>query len=160
MTFSNEEIRRRYERLGCVAHVMALNASHRTHKIFGLAVWAEQAIAHEQIEIFFMNGEPVGYFMWALLTPEVADKAFRVGRPIHPSEWNEGELLWVVDASIPAGSLPIYGPKIRARLARISDNFFWAKKRNKDLRIFNKNILTGLSRVIRQVGNPDRNILL
>lgn len=160
MNFSNEEIRYRYERLGCVAHVMALNAFHRSHKIYGLAVWAEQAIAHDQIEIFFMNGEPVGYLMWALITTEVADRVFQLGHPIHPSEWNEGELLWVVDASLPSGTLAVYRSRIFARLAEISDRFFWAKKRNNELLIFEKHIPTGKSRVIRQPGIKDPNILL
>jgi cytolysin-activating lysine-acyltransferase len=152
MSLLNEEMRLQYEKLGCVAHIMASNSSHRSQKIYGLAVWIEPAIVHDQIEIFFRNGEPVGYFVWACLTPTVVSKIIKQNHVIHPSEWNEGDLLWVIDVLLPRDSLSIYRNKIRAILSQYSDNFYWIRKRKgSGATILKKRLTSGISAVIENL---------
>lgn len=63
------------------------------------------AIMHRQLQIFFDENEaPVAYIVWASVVDEVearfvTEKKFR----LHESEWNEGEILWVIDLAAKTG---------------------------------------------------------
>ena len=60
---------------------------------------AEVAIALDQIKIYFgIDGNPVAFISWALLSDDVEDRILRTkSMRLHISEWNEGEALWIVD---------------------------------------------------------------
>lgn len=44
------------------------------------------------------NSEPVGYILWAFVD-EVTVQSFTSNGPhnIHPSQWNEGDIIWIMD---------------------------------------------------------------
>jgi cytolysin-activating lysine-acyltransferase len=63
------------------------------------------AITHGKIRIYFSTrGEPVAYYVWAHLAPDV-EADLLAGKPInlHISEWNEGENVWILDLAAPLG---------------------------------------------------------
>jgi cytolysin-activating lysine-acyltransferase len=65
-----------------------------------------QAIEHEQVQFYFNdNGKVVGYVCWARLSPDVELRLLRGHIELHISEWNEGEVFWIVDLVAPFGHL-------------------------------------------------------
>ncbi|WP_186020898.1 toxin-activating lysine-acyltransferase [Burkholderia gladioli] len=129
MKFKNDEMMLGFQKLGCLAHLMSIRPVHRQQKLYSLALWATHAIAHDNVEIFFRNGEPVGYLIWALLTPETLSKLLDQAYVLHPSEWNEGELLCILDLMLPRGSMTSHVDAIKSRLAPASDHIVWVRKR-------------------------------
>lgn len=85
--------------LGNAVMLMARSKKYLGFHISSIAGWTLPAINVNQIKIFFdEKGRPVGYVTWAFLSDEtekkwMEDANFR----LHPSEWNEGLNLWIID---------------------------------------------------------------
>lgn len=64
------------------------------------------ALRHKQIKFYFdTGGNEVGYVVWAMLAPGVeAQFLSDLEWNLHPSEWNEGENLWILDLVAPHGN--------------------------------------------------------
>ncbi|WP_414448018.1 toxin-activating lysine-acyltransferase [Burkholderia sp. 22PA0099] len=129
MKFKNDEMALGFQKLGCLAHLMSTSQAHRNQRLYSLSLWAAQAVAHDHVEIFFRNGDPVGYLIWAMLTPRTLDKLLGQAYVLHPSEWNEGELLCILDLMLPRGSMATHARAIQRRLAPASDHVVWVRKR-------------------------------
>lgn len=101
----SREIRDHAQQLGLAVMLMLQDKVYSEMQVLCLKVWTEQAILHNQIRFFFNElGSPVGYVAWAYLTDEVERKFAEGGvSPLHPSEWNEGDRLWIMDFCSPRG---------------------------------------------------------
>lgn len=85
--------------LGAAASLNAQTPSRRGLPLAALKVWIEPAVQLGQACVFYdARSQPVGYAVWAFLTPSVAARVRRdPGAILHPGEWNEGAQLWVLD---------------------------------------------------------------
>lgn len=85
--------------LGAAASLNAQTPSRRGLPLAALKVWIEPAVQLGQARVFYdARSQPVGYAVWAFLTPPVAARVRRdPGAILHPGEWNEGAQLWVLD---------------------------------------------------------------
>lgn len=101
----SREIRGHARQLGLAVMLMLQDKSYSEMQVLCVKVWTEQAILHNQIRFFFNDlGAPVGYVTWAYLSEDVEKKFLQQGVCLlHPSEWNEGERLWILDLCSPEG---------------------------------------------------------
>lgn len=87
------------EQIGFAVSCMLHNRNYSLYPVLSIQYWTEFAIQHDQIKFLFdMNGLPLAYVTWAYLETDTEerllnDPAFR----LHPSEWNEGERIWILD---------------------------------------------------------------
>ena len=104
--------------LGHCCSVMFKSPVYARYRIFSMKVWLEQAIEHQQIIVFFdCYSNAVGYITWALLEEETENRYLNDDRfTLHPSEWNEGERAWIIDACFPDNVLPQALPLIKKTL--------------------------------------------
>ena len=88
------------QKRGVVAYLMATSKQYRAYPLGSLTVWIDPPIATDQLAVFYRwnDSEPVGYVTWALLAPDVEHRWLHDPQVLlHPSEWNEGENLWIMD---------------------------------------------------------------
>lgn len=91
-----------HHQLGLVAQIAAHHRSHGRLPMACLKHWTEPALRHRQIGFFFdEHNHPVGYVTWAWFDEStqyrwIADPNVL----LHESEWNEGSLLWFLDAIV------------------------------------------------------------
>jgi cytolysin-activating lysine-acyltransferase len=78
---------------------------HKTYPLAYVEQLIEPALKHKCLKFYFdEQGAPVGYAIWATVTDDVEERFMRSGRwQLHPSEWNEGATLWLVDFVAPFG---------------------------------------------------------
>ena len=102
---NSKDIRGHARQLGLAVMLMLQDKTYSEMQVLCLKVWTEQAILHNQIRFFFNDlGAPVGYGTWAYLSDEVEKKLMEQGDCLlHPSEWNEGDRLWILDLCSPEG---------------------------------------------------------
>ncbi len=88
--------------LGAVAHINAHIPSRQRLPIGALQLWIEPAIDLDQCRVFFdAKEQPVGYMTWAYLSASVAKRLAKDSIGVmHPSEWNEGRMLWIMDIAV------------------------------------------------------------
>ncbi|WP_052690155.1 toxin-activating lysine-acyltransferase [Xanthomonas albilineans] len=92
------------EKLGYAGYLLAKSAYHARLPLAYLETTLRPAIMHHQIRFFFDDGEPCGYIIWARLAEDVEERFIQQNDlRLHPSEWNEGSSLWIVDLLIPPG---------------------------------------------------------
>lgn len=96
------------ELLGYSVILMLRCQEYSKYTVGTLKFWTEQAILHEQIRFYFdAYGDPVGYLTWAFLAEDVEYRILNDDNYLlHPSEWNEGDNLWILDFVFPSG-LPV-----------------------------------------------------
>ncbi len=85
-----------------------------------LSAVVEPAINDDRIVFFYnVDGQPVGYYIYALVAPEVDQRLSETGWPgwfeMHHSEWNEGHSLWIVDLVAMPGHTKYILRRIRER---------------------------------------------
>jgi cytolysin-activating lysine-acyltransferase len=88
------------EKRGTVAHLAALSQQYRHLPMAVLRDWIDPALMADQLVIFYKWNDslPVGYISWAFLAADVEDRWMHDPKAsLHPSEWNEGETLWIMD---------------------------------------------------------------
>lgn len=88
------------QKRGVVAYLMATSKQYRSYPLGSLTVWIDPPIFTDQLAVFYRwnDSEPVGYVTWALLAPDVEHRWLHDPQVLlHPSEWNEGENLWIMD---------------------------------------------------------------
>ncbi len=121
--------------LGLATSCMLSTPRYRGFPIAVMAIWTRHAIIQEQIQFFFDGGGEVqGYLTWAQIRPETRHRC--VSQPdyiLHPTEWNEGEIIWLMDFCL----LQKYRPKERLALLRqtFADTpreVCWAARHNPD----------------------------
>jgi hemolysin-activating ACP:hemolysin acyltransferase len=87
----------KYEEYGLAAWILA-QASPK-EQLDAFHARTKTAIALDQVMfVFDRSGNPLAYWTWASLTIETHRRA--MVDPLvhlHPSEWNEGQILWVMD---------------------------------------------------------------
>lgn len=105
LTTHSRVIQEHARQLGLATMLMLQCKEYSEYQILCLKVWTEQAILHRQIKFFFNDlGAPVGYVTWAYLSEEIENKIAREGLCLlHPSEWDEGDRLWILDFCSPGG---------------------------------------------------------
>lgn len=104
---SDQPIGAKLEMLGWVATLAGRSASHRGLPLRYLSEVIVSAIENECCRLFFNeDGEVVAFVAWAHLDARTVDRVLHTGRlELHPSEWVEGEHLWIVDFLAPYGNL-------------------------------------------------------
>jgi cytolysin-activating lysine-acyltransferase len=105
--------------LGFVTQLL-FDTSRKSFSIAAIAAQIVPAIRLHQIEFCYDSlGRPVGYATWAFLSEAVAgEMCTNPRRLLHPTEWNEGTELWIMDMVAPYGHLPgLAGQLKRGRFA-------------------------------------------
>jgi cytolysin-activating lysine-acyltransferase len=104
-TGANDHDRHFAEKLGTAAMLMGSSREYMLFQIVCLRMWIEPAIRHKQIQFYYDEcGKPMGYLAWAMVAPDVADRLVNDPRVVlHESEWNEGDILWIIDFVAPHG---------------------------------------------------------
>ncbi|ECX6625118.1 toxin-activating lysine-acyltransferase [Salmonella enterica] len=88
-----------HEKIGFAVRCMLYNRNYSLYPVLTIQIWTEFAINHDQIKFLFDGkGMPLAYITWAYIAPDteerlISDPEFR----LHPSEWNEGGRIWVLD---------------------------------------------------------------
>ncbi|WP_329906639.1 toxin-activating lysine-acyltransferase [Serratia quinivorans] len=107
-----------YEQIGFAVSCMLHNRNYSFYPVLSLQLWTEFAIQHKQIKFLFdTRGQPLAYVTWACLEVDTElrllhDPEFR----LHPSEWNEGDRIWILDFCCKPG----FGRKAIERFAKLS----------------------------------------
>ncbi|MGO2155364.1 toxin-activating lysine-acyltransferase [Serratia sp. BW106] len=87
------------EQIGFAVSCMLYNRNYSLYPVLSIQYWTEFAIQHKQIQFLFdTSGQPLAYVTWAFLEADtearlLSDPEFR----LHPSEWNEGDRIWLLD---------------------------------------------------------------
>jgi cytolysin-activating lysine-acyltransferase len=129
-TCTNKSVLSHATKIGVATSLIMDTSNYRHAQIFTIRAGIEQAIFHEQIEFYYnLKGFPIGYVVWAYLTPDTErrllnDRDFT----LHPSEWNEGNALWVLDVCYPYGSSADIRRHIKTMLKSQSFHFSWVRR--------------------------------
>lgn len=85
--------------IGFAVKLMSKSPSHARLSAAHISGSFDAAFRHRQLRYFFNGeGEPVGFVAWAKITIDVQRKMMKTASwNLHKSEWNEGEILWIVD---------------------------------------------------------------
>lgn len=129
--FSDATVRKKYEILGCVSSLMSKSETYRKRPISYLKFWIDSAIELDQVKVFFDDdSRPVGYIVWAYLSPEVVQKLLTGNYILHPSEWNEGPSPWIVDMYMPKGRLQMVKDFLVEDSYTKGSDIFWVRTRH------------------------------
>jgi len=90
---------RKATQLGFACMIAGRSKTYSAFKMLSLRLWLEQAIDHQQIQIFFdCTSNPIGYITWANLAPDVEGRLLSDSQFfLDPAEWDEGEKTWIID---------------------------------------------------------------
>lgn len=91
---------------GFAAMLLTTSPNHSGYPASYLRSVIEQAISNRCMKFYFnAQGEALGYVVWAFLAPDVEARFMKDGHwNLHPSEWDEGDSLWIIDIVAPAGN--------------------------------------------------------
>ena len=129
------------EKIGFAVTLMAMSKEYRTAQVALVKPWIEQALVHNQLKILFSPyGEPHGYYSWARISSEteqrlLKDKYFA----LHPSEWNDGDRIWIIDFCFPRGTAKLGLNSLLSRF--FGSNINWVRRRD-NYTIFKKSHIT------------------
>lgn len=102
----NSQQQEYYRALGEVVAVMLQSKTHRGYQVAAIGIWVDPALLLDQILIAYdENGDPYAYVCWAMISKEVLSKL--TANPdtlLHISEWNEGEIIWIMDLAYRPGT--------------------------------------------------------
>lgn len=125
-----------HEQIGFAVRCMLYNKNYSLCPVIGIQYWTEYAIEHKQIKFFFdTQGQPLAYVTWAYLESDTEkrlldDPKFR----LHPSEWNEGDRIWLLDFCCKPG----FGRKVIECLTQMNPwgegQVCWLSRRKKVMR--------------------------
>ena len=95
------------EQLGLAAELMYRSNHYRQFPVACLGAWIKPAIELRQMYFLFDHeGQPLSYWTWAFLAPDVEDRwKYDARVRLHESEWNEGDHLWIMDLVCQRGYL-------------------------------------------------------
>ncbi|WP_367948764.1 toxin-activating lysine-acyltransferase [Pseudomonas graminis] len=135
---SNTAVVRHAHDLGYAVMLITNSPTYRFSQVLALKIWIEPAILHQQIAFIFSGfGDVRGYYTWALLSDEVSSRLINdADFMLHPSEWNEGSSLWIIDFCFPYGDLSAGIQDIRCRFR--GDDISWVRR---DVRLVPRKII-------------------
>lgn len=116
---------------GAVVGLMGLSAVHRSWTVADLHRLILPPLRLDQYFAFTDGERLVGWFSWALLTPEAETGYLARTRRLQPEDWNagDGSRLWVIDALAPHGGLLGMARTVRAQLYELADQNNWTADR-------------------------------
>lgn len=109
-----------HAQLGRVAAAMCASDEYCQYPVACLTIWIRPAILLKQI-MFFREpgGVSSGYLTWGLLAEDAEERLLNDPEVVlHPSEWNEGDKLWILDLMSTSGGLRA---KLRQALDTLSE---------------------------------------
>lgn len=124
------ELSQHYEKLGIVLSLLAriypdqqVNMAYINQVLF-------PAIEHNQLAILCNSDEaPVAFVIWYRLTPETLARVEEYPhQPLHISEWNEGEQLWLHNLYASPGSLVAATKYIKHQLFKGESRLYFRRK--------------------------------
>ncbi len=122
-----------HEVIGMVSELLFKVSETKKRDIDYLEGCLREAHLHEQLQLFFSEDRDlVGFVAWALLSTQTEMRILKSGKTeLHPSEWNEGNSLWLIDIVAFPGRFKyiarvlrdeIFAPYERVRFARTRGN--------------------------------------
>ncbi|MFC4159179.1 toxin-activating lysine-acyltransferase [Chitinimonas lacunae] len=119
-------------KVGYVCHIMSGFESHQANTVNHVREMIRPAIRHDMMKLYFdIDGSPVGYVVWAFLADDVVARIRQEGRiQLHPSEFNEGRQLWIIDLLVAPG-------RLKYVMADLSSKVFAAENELRYLRLEN-----------------------
>lgn len=121
------------EQIGYAVQCMLYNRNYSMFPVLSIQQWTEHAILHKQIKfIFDARGKPLAYFTWAYLRSDTIERLkhdphFR----LHPSEWNEGGDIWILDFCCKPGYGKALLRFIRTHFPWQNHDVYWYSRRKK-----------------------------
>jgi cytolysin-activating lysine-acyltransferase len=88
-----------YKTMGIVSSILSCAPDRIRLPFISLKIWVEPAILHDQILLINdIYNRPIGYFTWALISTDTLNKIHdNPDYLLHPSEWVEGDIVYMVD---------------------------------------------------------------
>ncbi|MBY0445722.1 MAG: toxin-activating lysine-acyltransferase [Burkholderiales bacterium] len=130
----NVEVNQFSMKIGYAIILMMQNNKYSLFHIATIKYWTAQAILLDQIEFYFdASGSPIGYFTWAFLACDVEKRLLHDNNTffLHPSEWNEGESIWILDICFPKGVSLNLKNEIIKKFSQSHHNIKWlGRKKN------------------------------
>ncbi len=83
--------------LGSVTSILSRHPQYANRPVSWVRHRVEDAIAHQQLDLFYYRGMPVGYVSWAYLSEDIIGRILYSDYTLHWTEWYEGDYLWIVD---------------------------------------------------------------
>lgn len=139
--------------IGYAAICMMGSRRYQAYRFASMAAWTRQPIEQRQIRFFAdQYNEVAGYVTWAHLTAEVARKFLSEKNYIlHPSEWNEGDLVWIMDICANQLDFRAMAADILEMFEGKTDYLHWESRKRTGTRIaryaFESNTITYLERI-------------
>lgn len=87
------------EKLGHVLMIDRCIKQYHGKNDFWLFHWLQPAITFNQLQVFFAEDDtPIGFVAWAYLEEDVQNRLIENPKSLlHPSEWTEGVMPWIID---------------------------------------------------------------
>lgn len=130
-----------YEKLGIVLSVLARIYPEQQVNMAYINQVLLPAIEHNQLAIFCNYDEiPVAFVIWYRLTPETLARVEEYPyQPLHISEWNEGDQLWLHNFYACPGSLAAAAKYIKQQLFKGETRInFWHKNQTRCISLCDK----------------------
>lgn len=90
--------------IGEMVWLLAASAQHRNNLLIADLEWYLLPAANAgQVRLFRDQGRPVGFALWARVSPEVEQRLAGGGYKLRESDWRSGERTWLVDLVAPFG---------------------------------------------------------
>ncbi|MFM9270972.1 toxin-activating lysine-acyltransferase [Halomonas elongata] len=126
-----------FNKLGFVISVMNQCNLHSNLRIINIKKWMFQPIIQNQISLLENSwGEPVSYYCWAYLDINSVRRMLEdPSYVLHPSEWDEGNILWIIDICTHSNYLRPTLREISHRFQDYFDILYWESHSCKKNRI-------------------------
>jgi hemolysin-activating ACP:hemolysin acyltransferase len=102
----NAESRHRAEHIGYATKLLLISSTFDSNLLQRLRA-IDLAITQDRIRYYFnVDGVIVGFVVWGFLCERTEERIIKTGVvDLHPSEFNEGNALWILDLFVPFGHI-------------------------------------------------------
>lgn len=116
---------------GCAVALLAAGKDYPGYSATRLTL-LEEALKHRQLRLTFdPDSLPESYVAWAFLSREVEQRVLKNSAfQLHPSEWDEGECLWIVDLVAPEGRVASVLSELAGVLGVSRSDMAWLRPRD------------------------------
>ena len=104
-------------RFGDVAWLWTHSDLHSEWNVGSLRQWVMPAIDRCQIKIYYNpKGTPCAYVSWAWFSAQVEAAYMMNPRTLHPTRWQSGNRLWLIDMVAPFGDIDMLAHDLKYNL--------------------------------------------
>lgn len=126
-----ERFQRSAYEIGCGMRILIQNRAEREITLREWHFMFAEAVQQKNVVFSFdSSSTPIGYALWARVE-ENTDIRVRLGKKtlLHPCEWNEGEIPWIIDSVTPTDLSVEIINEVCARLQVHIDELNWLENK-------------------------------